>query len=121
LSIAPDSQSFPNSLESKDAVERVLSAIETALCAYGETVPQVIYFQFEDRFGLKKEEIPRKSDEFVRLLDGFFGGGSSMVKTSILRELERSSGKRDVTKLQLAVALKQVYHYWLREQQGYSA
>jgi hypothetical protein len=107
---------YPNSDASRIATERVLNAIDSALAVYGSGVAQVIYFQLETRYGIRKEQIPQRPDDFVEMLDGFFGRGAGMVKETILRELEKSSGTAEISKVQLSVALRQVFHYWLREQ-----
>jgi hypothetical protein len=117
----PHVDSVSNTAGSSYASLRVLDSIDVALKKYGSSVAQVVYFQLENSFGLKKEEIPKNPEVFVSCLDGFFGGGTSTVKMSILKELERSSGMSYVSKLQLTAALKETFHYWLRERQGYSS
>jgi hypothetical protein len=112
---------LPDASESNRPLDRVLLSIDAGLQQYGSSVAQVIYFRLEKLYGLKKEEIPKKPEIFVQLLDEFFGVvGAGIVKRSILRELERNSGVKDLMKKQLSVALKEVWRYWLRED-GYSS
>jgi len=106
--------------ESAGPLEQVLQAIDNGLRVYGSSVPPVVYFQLENRFGLKKEDIPKRPEVFVELIDGFFGGGSNAVKLCIIRELSKISGLGDLPKMQLAVALREASHYFQRVQQGYS-
>lgn len=100
---------------SSRAAERLVEAIDTALQKYGASVARVVYYEFEKSYGLKKEDIPREPEEFERLLNQFFGAGSPPVTTTILRELEKSTGDANIRNMTLAPALRQSLHHWLRE------
>jgi len=66
----------------------LLGAIDEALNMLGETSKEAIFFFIEEKFGLKKEEIPRNMEEFSNALRMIFGDvGCYFIEEQILNRL----------------------------------
>jgi hypothetical protein len=75
-----------------------------------------VYFELEKLFGISREDIPLKPDLFVTTVDKLFGVGAVTVSRAIRRELETSSGIKDLCKKDLLTALRMAYHEQLEKQ-----
>ena len=91
-----------------------LCSIDKGLDAFGANVRIVVYHELERRHGLKREDIPRKPDLFVETIENLFGVGTAAVSRAIRRELEISSGIKDLGGGDLLYALRTAYHEQLR-------
>jgi hypothetical protein len=86
---------------------RVLACLDRALDVYGKSVKQVVYWNLETMFGVKKESIPNNPGEFVETLDKIFGSGATIVKKTILIHMEElRRGGRTGSFDELLTALK---------------
>jgi hypothetical protein len=86
-----------------------LPSLDRALNAFGANVSIVVYFELRKLFGITREEIPQKLDLFVSTIDRLFGAGSVVVARVIRKELEASSGIKDLSKKDLLTALQTAY------------
>lgn len=72
--------------------EILLEAVDEALTRLGDSPKQAVYYQLEKKFGLKRQEIPRKITEFERALDETFGLGARLLKIRITKCLYERIG-----------------------------
>jgi hypothetical protein len=70
----------------------LLRSIDEALNSMGESVSQSIYFHIEDKFGIIKDEIPVKLQEFQEGLKEIFGAGAQFVEILIMKKLHMNVG-----------------------------
>lgn len=76
----------------KEFKDRVLACVDRSLNHLGESVNYVIYWHLEHKFGLKKDKIPERPEEFIKGLEGMFGSGASMIEKIIVREIAKEFG-----------------------------
>jgi hypothetical protein len=68
-----------------DAV--LLDAIDTAFSALGQNVKLSIYFNLEAKFGLPKQDIPDRINDFSNALDQIFGQAARSLEILIMKYL----------------------------------
>ncbi|MEM3523604.1 MAG: hypothetical protein QXU11_05495 [Thermoproteota archaeon] len=72
--------------------DRVLTCIDKGLSRLGGTVKHVVYWYIENEYGLKREEIPEKPEEFIRGLEKMYGPGARVIELNILKEFKEEFG-----------------------------
>ena len=82
---------------------------------FQETATHIIYQFLENKYSLKREEIPEKMETFMEGLQEFFRSGSRMIEQSILKELHMKLGlkyksRRDYRFMDYIDDLENVYH-----------
>jgi hypothetical protein len=70
----------------------LLRSIDEALNSLGESVSQSIYFHIEAKFGVVRDEIPGKLQEFQEGLKEMFGVGAQFVEILIMKKLHMNIG-----------------------------
>ena len=71
----------------------IFEAVDDSLTSFGESVKQVVYYQLENSYHVKKQDIPRRIEEFVTAVEGIFGVGARLIEMKILETLyARTSG-----------------------------
>lgn len=65
----------------------LLEAIDEALSSLGENVKTAIYFQLEDLFKIKKQEIPAKISDFSSALEQLFGLGARQLEIMFIKNI----------------------------------
>lgn len=65
----------------------ITTAVDDSLSSFGDSFKQVIYFQLENTFHIKKQEIPQKIDEFAAAIEDMFGIGATLIEMKILKAL----------------------------------
>lgn len=65
----------------------IIEAIDESLTSFGESVKQVVYFQLENIYHVKKQDVPRRIEEFVKAVEGIFGIGARLIEMKILETL----------------------------------
>jgi hypothetical protein len=70
----------------------LLDAIDDALCSLGERVKTSIYFHLEDRFQIKRQEIPERIEAFSDALDQIFGLGARHLEILFMKNLHAKTG-----------------------------
>ena len=73
-------------------------------------MPPLVYFELKRLYGVSRDEIPPKPDCLVKTLDKIFGAGAVLVRRDILKELESSSGIKDLSKQEIVSAMRRAYH-----------
>jgi hypothetical protein len=62
-------------------------AIDDVLSAFGNTNKQAVYRHLENRYDLKKEEIPFKIEDFANAFEQIFGSVAKLIEIKILERL----------------------------------
>jgi len=66
--------------------------VDEGLSSLGESEKQAIYFHLENRFKIKKKEIPSKLEMFKEGLEKIFGAGADFLEILILKSLYEKVG-----------------------------
>lgn len=64
-----------------------LEAVDSAFSSLGDSAKQAIYFHLETKFKVRKDEIPRRLDDFEGGLERIFGVGSKFLEILIMKRL----------------------------------
>jgi len=70
----------------------LIRAVDEGLGCLGDSVKCSVYFHLENSFGLRKEEIPEKPENFSRNLAALFKDGSNYIEKLILKKLYENAG-----------------------------
>ena len=72
-----------------DSVERglIVDSVERGLNNVLEKGQSFVYHRINENFGIKKEDIPDKPEDFVRALREIFKGGSVIIERAIATEM----------------------------------
>jgi hypothetical protein len=70
--------------------EILIRCIDRGLDVFGDSTKRVVYWNFEQHFNLKKEDIPDHVIEFSTMLRKIFGVGSESVEGRICAEIRSS-------------------------------
>ncbi len=72
-----------------DSVERglILDSVERGLDTVEESEKKLVYHRIKENFGIKKEDIPDKPEEFLGAIRKIFGGGSAVIERAIAKEM----------------------------------
>ncbi len=65
----------------------LIEAIDEALISLGEPVKNTVYFQLENSFGIPKNEIPKRIDDFIVIIHKIFGLGASRLELRFMKNL----------------------------------
>jgi len=68
-----------------DFHQALLEAIDEGFLALGDSVRQAIYWHLENRFSIKRSEIPNKLKEFMEALRNMFGAGAEILLKVIIK------------------------------------
>ena len=71
----------------KDFDQILLDAIDEAFSSLGENVKKTIYFQLDDLFNIKKQEIPIRINAFVNALEQLFGLGARYLEIMFIQNI----------------------------------
>jgi len=89
---------FRNSCtEAKDPIGILTLAIERGLSCLGDSVTQVIFYNLEKRYLLRRKDLAKYPDRFVAALRDIFGSGAETIEKLIVQSI------RDVTGLQVDI------------------
>jgi hypothetical protein len=65
----------------------VTEAIDESLSVLGENIKQAIYRQLENKYSIRKEEIPFKIEAFTNTIEFLFGQGAKVIEIGIIEKL----------------------------------
>lgn len=65
----------------------VTEAVDESLSALGNCSKQTIYRLLENRYGIRKEEIPRKIAGFAHAVEETFGSVAKLIEIKIIKNL----------------------------------
>ena len=66
----------------------VIEAIDEVFTTFGENVKRVIYIFLENNYGIEKEQIPRKIEDFSTAIESIFGDAAKLVELKIMEKLQ---------------------------------
>ena len=81
-------------MEKKGFRGLLLKAVDSALSSLGDSARQSVYFHLEKKFGIKREEIPGRVDDFDQGLEKIFGVGTQFLEILIMRKLYEGMGSK---------------------------
>ncbi len=72
-----------------DSVERglIMDSVERGLNVVEGDAKGIVYHRIKENFGIKKEDIPDRPEEFISAIRKIFGGGSAIIERAIEREM----------------------------------
>lgn len=88
ISEADPSVHLSPAMQSSTIEEALAKAIDGGLSALGEIVRDTIYDRLEQKYQLRREEIPEKLDAFHNALQRTFGAGARVIEAHIVKTLD---------------------------------
>ncbi len=85
--------------------KQLLDCIDKAFDTLGDSVKQVVFWNFERMFKLKRAEIPVQPERFVDAIRSMFGPGASIIERNIIREISNSLQLTNVETRELATVI----------------
>jgi len=85
-------EKFSDHSKTKDFSRVLAESIDEALSALGEDVKVAIYFHLENKFGIKKHDIPQKIDGFSDALERIFCLGARYLEIMFMKNLHGKIG-----------------------------
>ncbi len=70
----------------------ILEAVDKSLASFGESVRQVVYYQLDTIYHVRKQDVPCRIEEFANALEEIFGVGARLIEMRILETLYSMSG-----------------------------
>ena len=67
----------------------IIEAVDEIFSSFGHYCKQAIYFQLENTFKIKKQEIPFKIEDFVDAMEQIFGIGAKIIETKIIEIIHK--------------------------------
>jgi len=64
-----------------------IEAVDESFSSFGHSCKQAIYFQLENTFKIKQQEIPFKIEDFADSLEQIFGIGARLIEMKIIEVL----------------------------------
>ena len=71
----------------------MLEAVDEALSFLGESAKRAIYYHLEEKFKIRREEIPVKIDDFAEAIEEIFGMGAKIIEMQIMKNLYKKVGR----------------------------
>ncbi|MGB9756312.1 MAG: hypothetical protein ACPLVJ_00820 [Candidatus Bathyarchaeales archaeon] len=72
----------------------LLEAVDEGLLTLGESGREAVYFHLQNLYGVKKEVIPDKLEEFADGLRKIFGLGAAVIEKAIIKSLYNKIGMK---------------------------
>jgi len=79
-------------MENEEFENKIIECIDRGLESLGKSVKHAIYWHLEHNKNLKREEIPKKPEEFIKALESIFGAGAEVLEGIIIREIKLEFG-----------------------------
>jgi len=67
----------------------IIESVDESLASFCNLNKQAVYLHLEEKFNIKKEEIPRKMDKFTDAMEQMFGIGAKLVEMRIIKALHK--------------------------------
>ena len=71
----------------------MLEAVDEALSFLGESAKRAFYYHLEEKFKIRREEIPIKIDDFAEAIEEIFGMGAKIIEMQIMKVLYKKVGR----------------------------
>ncbi|HLE75620.1 MAG TPA: hypothetical protein VI864_06205 [Candidatus Bathyarchaeia archaeon] len=69
----------------------IIETIDEIFSSFGHSCKQALYFQLENTFKIKKQEIPLKIEDFANAMEQIFGIGAKIIETKIIEMLHEKA------------------------------
>ena len=66
----------------------VTESIDEVLSTLGENVKQAVYSYLENRYRMRKDQIPSMIEEFTDAIESLFGDAANLVKLQIIEKVQ---------------------------------
>jgi len=83
--------------KANDHEEKLTLAVEQGLSVLGESVAQIIFYNLDKKYSLKKKDILRKPDRFIEALQAMFGSGATTIEKLIIQSICTRTGLKTDT------------------------
>jgi hypothetical protein len=71
----------------------IIEAVDEVFSSLGQPCKQALYFQLENTYRIKKQEIPLKIEDFTNAIEQIFGIGAKFIEMKIIEVLhEKTQG-----------------------------
>jgi len=70
----------------------LLEAVDQGLSVIGESSKLSIYFHLEKSYGIKRQDIPQKTEAFVSAVEKIFGPGAKFIEALVSKGLCEKAG-----------------------------
>ena len=94
----------------------MIEAVDEVFSSFGHSCKQALYFQLENTFKIKKQEIPLKIEDFANAIEQIFGIGAKIIEMKIIEVLhEKTQGfmyfpkKEDLMFTEYVASLRRFY------------
>jgi hypothetical protein len=78
----------------KKAFEKLfVEAVDEALASLGDSAKQAIYFHLENKFEIRRNQIPERVEDFADGLEKIFGVGAQFLEILIMKKLHERVGQ----------------------------
>ena len=67
----------------------IIEAIDESLDTFKNLNKQEIYSRLENSFGIKKQELPRKIEDFADAMEQMFGIGAKLIEIRIIKIIHK--------------------------------
>jgi hypothetical protein len=80
--------------EKRKAFEKLLlEAVDEALTSLGGSAKQAVYYHLENKFKIRKDDIPSRLEDFMNGLESIFGLGANFIEIMIMKKLYEKVGQ----------------------------
>jgi hypothetical protein len=69
----------------------MIEAVDESFSSFGHSFKQTIYFQLENTFKIKKQEVPLKIKDFANAVEQIFGIGAKIIEMKIIEVLHEKT------------------------------
>jgi hypothetical protein len=69
----------------------IIEAVDEIFSSFGQSCKRAIYFQLENTFKIKKQEIPLKIEDFANAIEHIFGIGAKFIEMKIIEGLHEKT------------------------------
>jgi len=96
----------------EDLDRLILEAVDEGLARLGPSVKHVTMFYAEKKFGLPREEIPKRIDRFEQVLKEMYDVAAEHIAASIIEALSKKLGLEGHDVRSLSEAVKKAREAW---------
>jgi hypothetical protein len=93
---------------------QLIECVERALSRYGGTTVQVVFWNFEKKFNVQKEDLTKHPEKFMESIEDMFGAGARTVEKTIIQEIRSSLPLGSFDDSNLLTTLKQARAFFQR-------
>jgi hypothetical protein len=69
----------------------IIETVDKIFSSFGPSCKQAIYFQLENTYKIKKQEIPLKIEDFADAIEQIFGIGAKFIEMKIIEVLHENA------------------------------